>query len=260
MHRSNSFVFNFVRLTRFGVFIPTSIVALAVITLGIGGTHRAKADITVNTPAGLVPGDTFRIAFLTDSGMSATSTNIADYNAFVNADAKTEAGGGSVTYNGTPLTFSAIVSTEAVSAQANIGQTGAPVFSMRGEVAASDTASSTGGLWSYPHPLLNGIYTDLTGNALPTYVWTGTSPNGFTNTPEAMGDQSVVFGVAGYTNIAWVTAGALSNDFGPLPLYGISQTLTVVPEPASILLCLSAGGCGAVGAYARRRMAGRRGR
>ena len=45
-----------------------------------------------------------------------------------------------------------------------------------------------------------------------------------------------------------------------LPLYGISQPLTVAPEPPSIVLGLMAAACGAVGAYVRRRMADKRGR
>ena len=69
-----------------------------VITLGLGGDNLADASgITINAPAGLNPGDTFRIVFFTAATTQATSTNIADYIAFVNSDATTEAGGGSVT-------------------------------------------------------------------------------------------------------------------------------------------------------------------
>ena len=90
------------------------------------GSNLSEAGIIINTPAGLNPGDTFRIAFVTDASTQATSTNIGDYNAFVNADATAEAGGGSVTYNGNPISFSAIGSTAAKNAIDNIGQYGSP--------------------------------------------------------------------------------------------------------------------------------------
>ena len=101
MHRSNYSVSDSGRLTLSGGFIPASIVALVVLTLGLGGNNRANAaGITINTPAGLVPGDTLRIAFVTDASTQATSTDINYYNNFVNADATAEAGGGFVAGDG----------------------------------------------------------------------------------------------------------------------------------------------------------------
>ena len=140
MHRSKYLAFDFGCLTRFGVFNLSGIVAMAVLTLVLGGNNRAEANIIISTPAGLHPGDTFRLVFVTDSTTTATSASIGDYNSFVNNDATAEAGGGSVTYNGTPLIFSAIGSTSATSAISNIGVFGAPVYDTDGTlIAASDT-------------------------------------------------------------------------------------------------------------------------
>ena len=71
---------------------------------GLGG--RAEAGIILQTPAGLNPGDQFRFGFVTDGSRDATSTNIADYDSFVNAEA------GGATYNGVPVNWLAIVSTD----------------------------------------------------------------------------------------------------------------------------------------------------
>jgi hypothetical protein len=67
--------------------------ATAMLWIGFGGSGRAEAGTILNTPAGLSPGDTFRFVFVTDGLTNAASSNIDDYNSFVN----TQAGG--ATYN-----------------------------------------------------------------------------------------------------------------------------------------------------------------
>ena len=42
-------------------------------------------------PTGLNPGDTYRLVFVTSTGRDGTSSNIADYNAFVTASANSQA-------------------------------------------------------------------------------------------------------------------------------------------------------------------------
>jgi hypothetical protein len=90
-------------LTRRIALIP------AVLWLVFGGGGRAVADIDISAPAGLTPGESFRIVFVTDGTRDAASTNIADYNTFVTNDANAEAGGGSnvVKYMGVTLTWTA---------------------------------------------------------------------------------------------------------------------------------------------------------
>ena len=259
MHRSKSPAFDIGRLTRFGVVKLTSIVALVVLTLGLGGNNRANAaGISINTPAGLNPGDTFRIAFVTDATTAATSNSIATYNTFVNADAIAEAGGGSVTYNGNPISFSAIGSTEATNAIDNIGQFGAPVYLVSGtEVALSDTAL-TGGLWS--GHLFSPILTDLLGITPGSpLTWAGTDITGSAYAPYTLGSPRPTLGYTPSVSGAWILEQFSDPQYGA-SMYGISQPLTVpTPEPSSIVLGILAG-CGAVGAFVRRRRAARRGR
>jgi sRNA-binding carbon storage regulator CsrA len=78
----------------------------------------AATPISINTPAGLNPGDRFRIAFVTGTTTTdISSTDITSYNLFVN----TAAGG--ATYNGSAVTFYAIGSTATVNAYDNIHST-----------------------------------------------------------------------------------------------------------------------------------------
>jgi hypothetical protein len=138
--------------------------------IGFGVGSRAEASgIALSTPAGLSPGDHFRFVFVTDGITPGTSSNIADYNSFVN----TQAGG--ATYNGQVITWDAIASTSTVNAIDNVGQTPDPVYLANGTLVT--TSTTTSGLWS--GTLLSPISEDLTGSAPGTNnVWTGTGPNG----------------------------------------------------------------------------------
>src|SRR5712692_4417970 len=65
----------------------------------------ARAGII--TPAGLNPGDQFRVVFVTDGTIDATSGLLSTYDALVSNEATAA---GLTSYNGTPVTWKAIVS------------------------------------------------------------------------------------------------------------------------------------------------------
>ena len=115
--------------------------AAVILWLGLGGGGRAEAGPVLLTPAGLSPGESFRFVFVTDGTRDATSTNIADYNGFVN----TQAGG--ATYNGSVVTWAAIASTPTVNAIDNVGPSLAPVYLSDGTIVATSTTTASGGLW-----------------------------------------------------------------------------------------------------------------
>ena len=94
----------------------------AIFWFGLGAGGQAGAGAILQTPSGLSPGKHFRFAIVTDGGTTATSSNIADYNSFVN----TQAGG--ATYNSSVVTWFAIASTAGVNAIDNVGQTEDPVY------------------------------------------------------------------------------------------------------------------------------------
>ena len=58
---------------------------IAIVVFGSLSTARADAIVSLATPAGLAPGAQFRFLFLTSGTLAATSTDIADYNTFVNS-------------------------------------------------------------------------------------------------------------------------------------------------------------------------------
>ena len=202
--------------------------------IGFGVGSRAEAGgLALSTPAGLSPGESFRFVFVTDGSITGTSTNIADYNNFVNAQA------GGATYNGSVVTWVAIASTPTVNAVDNVGQSLAPVYLSNGTEVTTSTTSS--GLWS--GTLLNPIGFDLNGMSVNNpyvLVWTGSfSPQGIGATGQQLGTAEPQEGLTNATNQRWLQTGAGNpGATGSLPLYGISEVLTVspsaVPEPSSL--------------------------
>ena len=218
--------------------------------LGVGSQARAES-IALQTPAGLSPGDHFRFVFVTDGITPGTSSNIADYNSFVN----TQAAG--ATYNGQVITWDAIASTSTVNAIDNVGQTPDPVYLANGTLVT--TSTTTSGLWS--GTLLSPISEDLTGSAPGTNnVWTGTGPSGdaATGAPLSGGPLGATTGLDNATTSRWVDAatGSPANNW---PMFGISADLVVpgsaVPEPSSLWMAGIAISAGLAYGCSRRRAA-----
>ena len=94
--------------------------------IGFGALGQAEAGGVLETPAGLKPGDQFRIVFATDGTTMATSTTITDYDKFVTNQAQ------GATYNGQTVQWLAIVSVEFTNAIDHIGEsTYSNIFSKR---------------------------------------------------------------------------------------------------------------------------------
>jgi hypothetical protein len=216
----------------------------------------AQADLIVGTPSGLNPGDQFRIVFLTVGTTQATSSDIGYYNTFVSNDAINQAGGvgNNVVYGGTTLTWTAIASTNAVSAISNIGSFGVPVYLASGtRITPSDTAT---GLWS--GSLLAPINEFLTAPFFfDTSVWTGTLPSGAGAGSFTLGSGSEFGstpGLSNKSNSEWVETGATPSNFSS-NMYGISQVLTAVPEPSHYAMALAGLACGGYSMWRRRKRA-----
>jgi hypothetical protein len=101
--------------------------------LWIGFSEGGQAEvrgIALNIPAGLSPCESFHFVFVTDQSSSSSSTNIAEYNSFVNAQA------GGATNDGSVVTWFAVGSTSSVNAIDNRGQSESPVYLAEGSPTA----------------------------------------------------------------------------------------------------------------------------
>ena len=205
-------------------------IVLAVLWLVSGLVGSAEAGIILQTPAGLNPGDHFRFVFVTDGIRDATSTNIADYDSFVNTQA------GEATYNGVVVNWLAIGSTGSVNAIDHVGQASTPVYLSNGTLVTTSTTAA--GLWS--GALVHQVNLDLADNIVPpvNFVWTGTNPTG-TGSGGPLGSATPQTGANTDTAGSWISSGR-SPDGDLRDLYGISSDLavpqSVVPEPATLTM------------------------
>jgi hypothetical protein len=94
--------------------------------------------LPIFTPSGLNPGDTYQLVFVTSTSTTALSTDIADYNAFVQAAADAVWLGGGTILDG--VQWSAIGSTDSVNTRDNAVVSG-PVYNLGDELVATSFAA-----------------------------------------------------------------------------------------------------------------------
>lgn len=203
--------------------------AILCATLLVGASSESLAFATT-VPTGLNPWDEYRLVFVSSTKRDATSSDIADYNAFVTAlaDAVPE-------LLALGATWTAIASTSTVDARDNTNTNpgtavGVPIYLLDGTLLVIDNAD----LWdgALPAPL----NVDETGSpndeGLGSIVWTGTDPDGTATTPGALGDSVCMLGHYLATDgPEWI---ALANGFDQdnlFRVYAISSTLTVPGAP-----------------------------
>ena len=215
----------------------------------------ALADFSA--PAGLLPGDTFQWVFVTSTTHDAVSTNIADYDLFVNgvaaASAQAVTGVTGVSALG-DISWKVIGSTAAVHATNHLGTVDSPIYNLANAlVSASGKAGLFDGSLSAP------INIDENGSTLNWYTWTGTRPNGF-GTPTTDGrfylganpsaPSGVRTGSTAVTNSTWTNFSAAAPNTKTFSMYAISSEVTVVPVPGAVLLGIL--GLGAAGIKLRK--------
>ena len=198
-----------------------------------GSLSTAHAGTVLATPAGLNPGDQFRFLFLTSGTQAATSTDIGDYNTFVNSQAS------GATYQGSVVSWNVVGSTATVNARDNVGGfgTNVPVYLTNGTLLAGDltTSSSNKGLWS--GTLFTAPTIGIDGNSVTSsFAYTGSQPNGTGVTSPSgrqLGSEIVQYGTPTVsTSGVFFSNTSLPGTFA-LNFYGVSSELTVpngVPE------------------------------
>jgi hypothetical protein len=224
------------------VFLVRTALVCAIVTAFAGGLRAAP----IVTPAGLNPGDSYRLAFMTSGVRDALSSNIADYNAFVAAAA-----------NAIPelaalaTTWRAIGSTLAVDARDNTNTNpftdgvGTAIYSLDGVdlIAANNADLWDGLIVTGIRETENGVIENNSGKA-----WTGTDSDGTALAGATLGETFISVGSSPFFHsAAWIRAeGQLApNEFH---LYAISGVLiapaTEISEPVAPFLILL--GMGAV--------------
>jgi hypothetical protein len=185
--------------------IRDPLAATVALVLALGLVAGARADVM--TPPGLLPGQQFRIVFVTATTTLPISADLTGhYDPIVQGDA---AAAGLGQYAGQPLTWEAIGSTSTVNAISRLPADGVPIFLPSGtEVAPSGAA-----LWNTSNvPLLHPINTTASGgpppNPLGTFTaWTGTTAGGLSAGTHALGPSSgfAIEGLFTVTLSSWVS-------------------------------------------------------
>ena len=246
------------------VFQKSILRRIAVLVFCVTGipfqANMASAGVVIQTPVGVGPTDHFRIIFVTSGMTTATSNNIADYNAFVNAQA------GGATYEGQVIQWSAIGSKNAVNAYTNTSSgTNSAVYMVDGTKVASSTTRNAGGLWS--SKLLAQPTEGIDGTKYSSgMVWTGTSGNGLEYSTTIFGGYGLGSNNSGYNpysqmnvfsapqvQVGFISTSQSGSSWVQVPnrsatdtpglstwtntyqMYAISQELTMAPEPSTLI-------------------------
>lgn len=202
-------------------------------TLVIPPLTTLAAPTTV--PAGLNPGEQYRLVFATSTTTTATSSDINYYNNFVTSVADSVPQLGAL---GT--TWTAIASTATVAAKDNTStnpatSNGYPIYNLGGFLIASNNAA----LWS--GSLASPIFYGETGEVNVVVVFTGSLPNGSIDPQYYLGNTNTPpdaeIGGSLYMDSNWIQLGINHEQLAPAHLYGLSGVLTVpVPEPSTMVL------------------------
>ena len=194
---------------------------LVIAAVCLASTLSALAtSLPTASQLGLAPGAEYHFAFVSSTLGLGSSTNIADYDAFVQAAADAAGIGGLL-----GLDWRAIASTASVDAITHIGVQG-PVFLVNGTKIA-DNASD---LWDGTlDAALNINELGLTENSL---IYTGTKANGLRDIGPLGRPDLNMLGNSASASSAWIALG-YPGHANNLPLYAISEP---IPEPSSFAL------------------------
>ena len=211
----------------------------------------ASSAAPITVPTDLIPGQKYRLAFVTSTTRDATSSAILDYNNFVAAVA---AGVPELAALGT--TWTAIGSTDSIDARDNTStnpsvSTGVPIYRLDDTRIADHNADFWDGAIAAP---LN-TFESGTPN-VSAIVFTGSASDGSRILGDALGDSDGQFNVWGgrshLSSASWINF-ANENPLIARNFYAISAEITVVPEPsAMVLACLAGAGLAVASRYRRR--------
>ncbi len=204
----------------------------------------AASAVPITTPPGLGPGDRYRLAFVTSSPVAAgTNPNIGFYNSRVSgaANVVTE-------LRSLDTTWKAIASTSSVDARDNTGTTpnggaGVPIYLLDGSLLAINNDDLWDGSIRVP------LAVDERGSRTSAdVVRTGTLRDGRRHPSWVLGTYVPIVGWSHRNDRTWVSSSPGPTASTASRLYGMSDVITVIPEPETALLV----GLGLAGLAARR--------
>ncbi len=228
-----------------------SIFVLALAASAFCAIFALPLAAAVIPPIGLSPGSPYQLIFVTADTTQATSSNIADYNSFVQTEALASLS--SVVQS---ASWAAIVSTADVgssSASVNAFSDGTyPVYNTAGQLVEP---AGGGGLYGPPAVLLQNLPDyDQNGNLDVSTAWSGTSVFGrlVPGNTYLMGQAAPIVGVDNLNSDVgqWIDNFATEPNSNSYPIYALSAPImSPVPEPGTLILFA----IGAIGLFAAAR-------
>ena len=198
--------------------------ALLCVPLLVGLVPQAGAQTVVPNdwplkPSGLSAGDQFRLMFITSTTRNATSTDIGDYNSFVQG----RAAAGHTSIRSYSAQFRVVGSTAAVDARDNAMTTGTgvPIYWLGGAKVADDYADFHDGTWANP------AGRDESGGTV-------SSTTRYTTGSNHDGTEAIVGGV-----LSLAFGGVAGVRFGEVQGLGNSGTTTIDATDSHSFLALS---------------------
>ena len=191
-------------------------------------TLTALSAQAITVPEGVEPGQTYQLVFVTDGTMDALSSDIADYNSFVQAQAELNP---SLTGTDDGVTYTAIGSTASVNANSNALVSG-PVYLVDGSALV---ALNFADFWdgSIATPVNKTQY-----GAIEQFccVWTGTLIDGTGDTGTLLGNYLATGGIVTDANGGWIH-NQQNTSSNTASIYALSSVITApVPVPAAVWL------------------------
>ena len=190
-------------------------------------------------PAGINPGDNFRLLFVTSTlGRELPTANIGAANAIVQARADANA-----LLQPFKDGFRALISTSEVDARDNTETApagtayttneGVPIFWVNGAKVADDYADFYDGSWdSSPYTVWKTENGDQTITNFDKEVWTGSDADGTRHATAYAGADPVQYGWLGGGTISDNSSDARTSSEKGLAYYGLSPVITVQPVAA----------------------------
>ena len=210
-----------------------ALLAVAALLGAFSAPALAQTEVPANwslKPAGLTAGDEFRLLFLSSTKRSSTSTNIADYNTFI----QNLAAAGHADIQAFSAGFKAVGCTSAVDARDNTGTTGTgvPIYWLNGAKAADNYADFYDGSWDDEANDKNEAGTNGPDTSQDTnFPVTGCSHNGtgatFRQTLGASDFTGRRLGLPNSVGQGPLSSNTALNSDHPHPMYGLSEVFQV---------------------------------